>query len=277
MNIDMKAATLAHNFIKSKLGVNIPKIALVLGSGLGDFIKGTHVVASIKYSDIPGFPNNNMSIVGHNHQLSLIELPNGKQILAMCGRFHYFEGYQAKQVALPIVVFALLGVEYLFVSNAAGGINATFTQGDLMLINDHMNFTGYNPLIGINNDTIGPRFLDQTECYNSQLIKMSHQIAKSLNMTLQEGVYMAVSGPTYETKSEINAFRVLGADAVGMSTVYEVITANYFKIKVLGISCITNMATGIANKKHNHEDVVATALATVDKFTILINNIIATL
>jgi purine-nucleoside phosphorylase len=271
-NIDIALASKIADFIKNKFACAIPNLAVILGSGLGDFTQIVKTIKTISYTEIPGFPQS--SVLGHKGSLTIVELDNGKHALVMEGRFHYYEGYSPSEVVLPIVVFHQLGIKYLIVSNAAGGINSAFSKGDLMIINDHINFTGNHPLIGKNDNTLGPRFLDQTECYSNELIRHAKTVAKKLNIHPKEGVYIAVSGPTYETKAEIRAFRALGADAVGMSTVYEVIMANYLGIKVLGISSITNMATGMAKVKHDHGAIVGVAGSVSMQFSSWVKQII---
>ncbi len=274
-NIDIAQAQPIADFIKNKFNSAIPQIAVILGSGLGNFTQIVKIIQSIPYEEIPGFPQSH--VAGHKGNLTIAELDNGKQALIMEGRFHYYEGYTPQQVVLPIVIFHLLGIKQLIVSNAAGGINPKFSQGDLMIIEDHINFTGNHPLIGKNDNTLGPRFLDQTECYSHELIEHALNVAKKIGLSPRQGVYIAVSGPTYETKAEIRAFHALGADAVGMSTVYEVMLANYYGIKVLGISSITNMATGIATEKHDHNAIVGAANDLSDKFSHWVKQIIETL
>jgi purine-nucleoside phosphorylase len=264
-NIMLEEAQVAANYLRSKIQGELPTLAIILGSGLGNFTNIVKVLISINYADIPSFPSNTVS--GHKGRLSLVELDNGKQALVMEGRFHFYEGFSPQVVAFPITVFHLLGVKKLIVTNASGGLNPEFMVGDLMLINDHINFTGNHPLVGHNDNNYGPRFLDQTEPYCPELIALAKQQASTLEIVPQEGVYIGVSGPTYETRAEIRAFHTLGADAVGMSTIYEVIMANYFGIKVLGIACITNMATGLTTVKHKHEDVVKEANLVSVKFS----------
>jgi purine-nucleoside phosphorylase len=265
-NLMINEINIASDFIIKSLDINKyqPKIVVILGSGLGKFIEKIKVVCSIKYMDIPFFPIS--YVEGHKGSLSIGEI-EGKYILIMEGRFHFYEGYSSQEITFPIGVFSKIGINTLIVSNASGGINRDFVVGDLMIINDHINFTGINPLIGKNNEQYGPRFLDQTNPYCPSLIEIAKNTAKISGVVYKEGVYIGVAGPTYETKSEINAFRVLGADAVGMSTIFEVIMANYFKIKVLGISSITNMATGLAGKSHEHNEVVNAANLVSDKFS----------
>jgi purine-nucleoside phosphorylase len=265
-NLMMNEIKIASNFIKTQLHTDKyqPKICVILGSGLGKFSEKVEIIANLKYSDIPFFPVSH--VIGHKGSLSIGKIDN-KFTLIMEGRFHFYEGYSPKELTFPIGVFNQLGINKLIVSNASGGINKSFVVGDLMIINDHINFTGNHPLIGKNDELYGGRFLDQTEPYCKQLIQIAKDTALLHNIMPKEGVYIGVSGPTFETKAEINAFRTLGADAVGMSTIFEVIMANYFKMKVLGISSITNMATGVAEKSHEHQDVVSVANLISDKFS----------
>ena len=263
----------AVSYIKSIFKSEIPKVAVILGSGLGDFTKIVKIINSIPYKEIPSFPNSS-EVSGHKGNLTLATIDNGKEVLLMEGRFHYYQGYTPQQVVLPIIVLHLLGVDTLIISNAAGGCNPHFKQGDLMIINDHINLTGNHPLIGDNDVNLGPRFLDQTQPYNQELIEKTKEVAKKLDIKLQEGVYIGVTGPTYETKAEIRMCQILGADAVGMSTVYEVIMANYFKMKVLAISTITNMATGLSKTKHDHQSIIDSASLISAKFSNLVKEII---
>ena len=263
-NLNIEAAKAAANFVNSKFNVEIPTTAIILGSGLGTFTQKVQVLQSIPYAEIPGFPASN--VVGHKACLSLAQLDNGKTVIVLEGRFHYYEGIPTSQVVLPVTVLHFLGVKNLIVSNAAGGANKNFAVGDLMIIDDQINFTGNNPLIGHNDSELGPRFVDMSEPYSFELIELAKNIATKINLSPKQGTYLSVSGPTYETRAEVRAFAALGADAIGMSTVYEVIVANYFKMQVLGISCITNMATGIATTKHDHSEVVNAANRVADNF-----------
>ena len=242
-------------FIKSRITTS-PKIGIILGSGLGDLVDKIENQLVIKYEDIPNFPRS--TVKGHQGCLVFGKL-QGKDVLAMQGRFHYYEGYTMKEVTYPIFVMKLLGIETLIITNACGGINTSFEPGDLMIINDFINLMPGNPLIGINDDRLGPRFPDMTEPYNIQLIESSKTIAEQLHIPYKEGVYAGFTGPYYETAAEIRMIGRHGADAVGMSTVPETIAANYLGIEVLGIACITNMATGIQKMKHSHERVVEIA------------------
>lgn len=250
------------DFIASKTN-KLPKIGLVLGSGLGDLANKIEKPVIIKYEDIPSFPQS--TVEGHAGQLVIGELA-GKIVVAMQGRFHFYEGYSLKDVTFPIRVMIGLGIDSLIVTNAAGGVNTQFVPGDLMIIQDHINFTGQNPLIGGNLNELGPRFVDMSRAYNRDYIDLAREAGKKLGLNLKEGVYMWFTGSTYETPSEVRLARTLGADAVGMSTVPEVIIANHQGIKVLGISCITNMASGILDQPLNHEEVVETSKRVKDSF-----------
>lgn len=243
------------DFIKGKTSLN-PKIGVVLGSGLGDLVEWMEDKEYIGYENIPNFPKS--TVVGHQGQLVIGKI-KGIEVLVMQGRFHYFEGYTMKEVAYPIYVMKLLGIEKLILTNACGGINTDFEPGTLMIINDFINLVSDNPLIGGNDERFGTRFPDMSEPYKIELMDIAKSTAKDLSIDYKEGVYAGFMGPYYETAAEIRMIRNHGADAVGMSTVPETIAANYLGIDVLGISCITNMATGIQKVKHSHERVVETA------------------
>ncbi|MBU5293186.1 purine-nucleoside phosphorylase [Anaerosalibacter bizertensis] len=258
------------NYILSKVEFK-PSIGIILGSGLGDLAEKIENPEVIKYDDIPNFPIS--TVEGHKGRLILGELEN-KKVIAMQGRFHFYEGYPLEDVTFPIRVMKAIGIEIIIVTNAAGGANKDYKPGDLMLITDHINFTGRNPLMGRNIDDLGPRFLDMTSSYDKQLIEIAKNSAKSIDVDLKEGVYMWFTGPTYETPSEVRLARTLGADAVGMSTVPEVIVARHGGMKVLGISCITNMAAGILDKPLNHEEVVETSEKVKGTFEKLIRKIV---
>ncbi|OGI21265.1 MAG: purine-nucleoside phosphorylase [Candidatus Melainabacteria bacterium RIFOXYA12_FULL_32_12] len=260
------------NFIKSKLSeLNaIPNIGLVLGSGLGDIADEIEGI-KIPYSEIPGFRAS--TVTGHSGNLVIGKL-NTKTVIAMQGRLHFYEGYSISEVIYPVRVMKALGISTLILTNAAGGINKNFNPGDLMIIVDHINLMGNNPLIGKNLNELGPRFVDLTYAYDKELVKLTENTAKDLNTPTQKGVYIAVTGPTYETPAEIRMLRTLGADAVGMSTVPEVIAANHMGLKVLGISCITNMAAGILDQPLNHDEVIETSRKTKQNFTKLIKTVI---
>lgn len=233
-----------------------PEIGIILGSGLGALVDIMENKEIIPYSCIPHFPVSHVE--GHAGNLVFGSI-NGRSIVCMQGRFHYYEGFHMKDVAYPVYVMKQLGVSNLIVTNACGGINREFVPGDLMIITDHINFSANNSLIGPNDDRLGPRFPDMTEAYNRDLIIKAEKTADKLGIEYMHGVYIFFPGPTFETAAEIRAFASMGADAVGMSTVPEVIAANYLGMKVLGISCITNMATGISQTKHDHAEVLKTA------------------
>ncbi|HLR34372.1 MAG TPA: purine-nucleoside phosphorylase [Tissierellales bacterium] len=248
-----------------------PSIGIVLGSGLGTLADDIINPVIIDYNEIPNFPVS--TVEGHKGRLVIGEL-SGKNVLAMQGRFHYYEGYSIEDVTFPIRVMKGIGIEKLIVTNAAGGSNKNFESGDLMIIRDHINFSGINPLMGKNYDELGPRFLDMSMAYDKELIDIAKEVGNNINLDLKEGVYMWFSGPTYETPAEIKMATVLGADAVGMSTVPEVIVANHGSMKVLGISCITNMAAGILDKSLDHNEVIETSKKVKDKFELLVKEII---
>lgn len=257
-------------FINKKIPTK-PQVGLILGSGLGGLADKIENPIKISYGDIPNFPVS--TVEGHAGQLVIGQLGD-KQVIAMQGRFHFYEGYSLRDVTFPIRVMIGLGIKNLIVTNAAGGSNRDFKPGDLMLITDHINYTGENPLHGNNFDELGPRFLDMTYAYNKGLLEIAKNSGCKLNIDLKEGVYMWFTGPTYETPAEVRLAITLGADAVGMSTVPEVIVANHQGVKVLGISCITNMAAGILDQPLNHEEVVTTSIMVKDKFESLIIEIL---
>ena len=260
----------AIDYIKSIIKDFKPEIGLVLGSGLGeiaDEVKGIR----IPYCEIQGFENS--TVEGHKGSLVFAEV-NGKKCVFMQGRYHFYEGYSLKKITYPIIIMKQLGIKKLILTNAAGGINLNFKSGDLMLITDHMNLMGQNTLVGKNDDTIGTRFPDMSEVYTPELRKKVLETAKKLNIELQQGVYCATTGPSYETPAEVKMMRILGADACGMSTIPEAIVAAHAGIKIIGISCITNMAAGINGKKLSHKEVVQTADKVKTNFKKLILNII---
>ncbi|MBU3136333.1 purine-nucleoside phosphorylase [Clostridium gasigenes] len=242
-------------YIKSKIDL-MPKIGVVLGSGLGDLVDSIENKEYINYEDIPNFPRS--TVKGHNGRLVFGKIKD-TYVLAMQGRFHYFEGYTMKEVAYPIYVMKQLGIEKVIITNACGGINTSFKPGTLMIINDFINLVSDNPLIGINDERFGTRFPDMSEPFKLELIDKAKKIADEIGVEYKEGVYAGFMGPYYETAAEIRSIRNQGADAVGMSTVPETIAANYLGIDVLGISCITNMGTGIQKQKHSHENVIEIA------------------
>ncbi|MCG8498803.1 MAG: purine-nucleoside phosphorylase [Firmicutes bacterium] len=257
-------------FIRSKIEMQ-PEIAAVLGSGLGVLADEVEEAVEINYADIPHFPVS--TVEGHAGKLVIGKL-EGKAVMVMKGRFHYYEGYGMDEVAFPIRVMKLLGINNLLVTNAAGGINKKFEPGDLMLIKDHIKFFSESPLRGKNIEAFGPRFNDMSDCYTAALRETAKEIAYGLGLVLQEGVYGFMPGPSYETPAEIKMLNVLGADAVGMSTVPEVIVATHAGMKVLGISCISNMAAGILDQPLHHEEVMETAESVKEKFLTLVRAII---
>ncbi len=258
------------SFIKSKITTS-PGIGLILGSGLGVLAEQIQQPIILPYADIPEFPVS--TVEGHAGQLVFGELC-GKKVVAMQGRFHYYEGYSMEQVTFPVRVMKLLGVETIIVTNAAGSVNENFAPGDLMLITDHINFMGTNPLIGANDERFGPRFPDMSEAYNKELRSLAIQIAITQGLDLKEGVYVGNTGPTYETPAEIRMARVMGGDAVGMSTVPEVIVARHCGMKVLGISCLTNMAAGILDQPLSHDEVIETTEKVKEKFLRFVKEIV---
>ncbi|MDR3599285.1 MAG: purine-nucleoside phosphorylase [Desulfosporosinus sp.] len=245
----------ASSYLKERV-TEVPELGVVLGSGLGAFADLVEEKVVIPYREIPHFPIS--TVEGHAGQLVFGKV-QGRSLVVMQGRFHYYEGYMMQEVTFPIRVMQVLGVTGLIVTNAAGGINSAFQAGDLVLIKDHLNLMGDNPLRGENLANLGPRFPDLSEGYNWAWRQKALEVAKKLGIKPQEGVYVAVSGPNYETPAEIRYLRTIGADMVGMSTVPEVIVANHGGMRVLGISCVTNMAAGILPQKLNHAEVMETA------------------
>ncbi|KAB2338387.1 purine-nucleoside phosphorylase [Cytobacillus depressus] len=232
-----------------------PLIGLILGSGLGVLGDEVEEAVKIPYNEIPNFPVS--TVEGHAGNL-VFGLLNDVPVAVMQGRFHYYEGYSFDKVTFPIRVMKELGIHTLVVTNAAGGVNESYSPGDLMLISDHINNMGSNPLIGPNDSRMGVRFPDMSKAYSAELRKLAKEIAGKINLPIQEGVYVGNTGPTYETPAEIRMLRTLGGDAVGMSTVPEVIVARHANMSVLGISCISNMAAGILDQPLNHEEVIET-------------------
>jgi len=261
-----KASQYIQNIIKEK-----PEIGIILGSGLGPLADEIENPIEIDYKDIPGFPVS--TVVGHAGKLVFGTL-EGKKVLAMKGRFHYYEGYDPKQVTLPVRVMKLLGINNLLVTNAAGGINKEFSTGALMLIKDHISFFVPSSLRGENIEEFGVRFPDMSEAYSKDLRAMAKEIAKEKGVEIFEGIYAFAQGPMYETPAEIRAFSIMGADAVGMSTVLEVMTARHSSMNVLGISCITNMAAGILDQKLDHKEVMETAKRVEKGFVALAKGIV---
>ncbi|MBA4495699.1 purine-nucleoside phosphorylase [Paenactinomyces guangxiensis] len=248
-----------------------PRIGLILGSGLGVLAEELENPVSISYEEIPHFPVS--TVEGHAGQLVLGTL-EGQQVVVMAGRFHLYEGHELSSVTFPIRVMKELGVETILVTNAAGGVNESYSAGDLMLIRDHINLMFRNPLIGPNDPELGVRFPDMSNAYDPDLRELARRVGDKHGIQLQEGVYTAVLGPSYETPAEIRMIRKIGGDAVGMSTVPEVITARHAGIRVLGISCISNMAAGILPQPLSHEEVMETADRVKTKFIQLVRGII---
>ena len=265
--------TAAAEYLKAHVSLR-PTIGLVLGSGLGDYADTLEDSIRIPFSQIPNFPL--PTIEGHAGAL-VFGRKQGKTVVMLQGRIHYYEGLSMREITLPIRVLAALGVKQLVLTNAAGGVNTAFHPGDLMLIADHINYSGMNPLIGPNLDAFGPRFPDMSDLYTADLRSAIREAAKENGIPLQEGVYAMYSGPNYETPAEIRMFRVLGADAVGMSTVPEALVAGHCGMQVVGVSCVTNMAAGVLPLKLDHSDVMESAARVHDTFQNLMDVILKTL
>jgi purine-nucleoside phosphorylase len=249
----------------------VPRIGLVLGSGLGDFAGTLGEAVSMPYAGLPHWPSSN--VIGHEGRL-VVGTSRGKTVAALSGRSHVYEGHDLRTVTFAVRVLGLLGVKTLILTNAAGGINTSFSEGALMVIDDHINLIGNNPLAGPNDDRFGPRFPDMTEVYSKRLRRMADEAARAMGMTLPHGVYVALLGPSYETPAEIRFLRTIGADAVGMSTVPEAIAARHMGIEVLGISCITNMAAGVLPRPLDHHEVLETTRRVRGQFMTLLEGIL---
>ena len=249
-----------------------PAVGIVLGSGLGNLTSEMQVEQEIGYDKIPHFPVS--TVVGHSGKLIFGQL-NGKAVVVMAGRFHYYEGYTPQQVAYPVRVMKMLGVHTLLISNAAGSVNATFKVGDLMMIKDHISFFTVNPLLGKNEETLGARFPDMSEPYSKELIAKAKEIGNRLGYDLKEGVYTGVTGPTFETRAEYMLIKIVGGDAVGMSTVQEVIAAVHAGIKVFAVSVITDLGIREDDNIITHEEVLAAAKDAEPKLTALFRELIA--
>ena len=260
----------AARIIRSRT-TETPRIAIILGSGLGAFADDFENAVSIPYEDITGFPRS--TAAGHAGRLVIGKIDQ-VPLMAMQGRVHFYEGYSLEQVTFPIRVFKLLGIKTLILTNASGGVNVQFSQGALMIISDHLNLLGDNPLRGPNDTRFGPRFPDMTAVYSPELQEIVIEEAKALNVEVRRGIYAALAGPSYETPAEIHLMRTLGADAVGMSTVPEAIVARHMDLEVLGISCITNMAAGLSDEPINHDDVMATGDRVRETFTQLLRKVV---
>ncbi len=267
---EFEQATRAAKFILAKTKLR-PKIALVLGSGLGAFADEFKNATRIPYKKIPHFPQS--TAIGHAGQL-VIGRVGDVSVVGMQGRVHLYEGYTAKQVAFPIRVFQRAGIKAVIVTNAAGGINLGYSQGALVALRDHINHQSANPLIGPNDDRFGPRFPDMTHAYDPEFRRFVAEEGKRLKLNLHEGVYLALLGPNYETPAEIHAFRALGADLVGMSTVPEVLAARHSDLRVLGISCVTNMAAGVTGAPLTAEEVFETGARVKNDFIALLKAVI---
>jgi purine-nucleoside phosphorylase len=269
-SIEFRHAERAAKFILAKTKLR-PRIALVLGSGLGDFADEFTNATKIPYSKIPHFPRS--TAIGHAGQLVVGEVGD-VAVAGMQGRVHLYEGYSVKEVAFPIRVFARIGIKAVILTNAAGGINRNYSQGCLVVIRDHVNLQGANPLSGPNDERFGVRFPDMTQAYDREFHAFVNEEAKKLGLNIHQGVYLAVAGPSYETPAEIYSFRTIGADLVGMSTVPEVIAARHSGIRVLGISCVTNMAAGTTDEPLNHLEVLDTTKRVRKQFIALLTAVI---
>lgn len=269
----LKAIDEAKQYIADKANIR-PELGLILGSGLGDLADEIEAPVAIPYADIPHFPVS--TVEGHAGRLVLGTL-EGKKVIAMQGRFHFYEGYPMQDVVFPVRVMKVLGADILIVTNACGGMNPAFKPGDLMLIEDHINFIGTNPLIGKNYNELGPRFPDISRAYSEDLLKLAKETAADLGIEVKSGVYCAISGPGYCTRAELRMLRQWGADAVGMSTVPEAMAAAHMSMKVLGVSCVTDMAIADELEPISHEIVMEMANKTKPKFIKLIKSIIGTM
>ena len=261
----------SYEYCKRKIDFK-PKVALVLGSGLGQFAETIDIVDEVSYNEIEGFPVS--TVAGHNGRF-LFGYVENVPIVAMQGRVHYYEGYSMQDVVLPIRLMGLLGAEILFLTNASGGVNRNFSAGDFMLITDQIASFVPSPLIGANEEKLGPRFPDMSEIYDKDLQVLIRETAKEENIPLQEGVYLQFTGPNYESPAEVRMAEILGADAVGMSTACEAIAANHMGMKICGISCVTNMACGISKQPLSHEEVQETANKKASLFQTLVRKSIA--
>ena len=270
MDSDFARAESAAKFLHAQTALR-PAIGLVLGSGLGGFADDLSEAARIPYANIPSFPRS--TAVGHAGQM-VIGKVGAVAVAAMQGRVHLYEGYSAKEVAFPTRVFGRMGIRALILTNAAGGINLEYNQGALVVITDHINLQGHNPLSGPNDDRFGPRFPDMTQAYWKPYRELALRCARRLGKTLYQGVYAGLLGPSYETPAEIRYLRTIGADLVGMSTIPEVIVARHMGIKVLAISCVTNMAAGISDEVLSHEDVIKTGERVQGDFVALLRAVL---
>ncbi|MGE5678595.1 MAG: purine-nucleoside phosphorylase [Pseudomonadota bacterium] len=260
----------AAEYIKAKSGFE-PEIGIILGTGLGSLGEQIEAISVIDYSEIPEFPVS--TVFGHAGRLILGWL-EGKKVIAMQGRFHFYEGYSMQEVTIPVRVMKKLGIKLLFASNAAGGLNPAFKAGDMMIITDHINLMGSNPLLGPNLEEFGPRFPDMSEAYDRELVELLERVAAEKGIKVHKGVYGAISGPPYETKAELRMMIKLGFDTVGMSTIPEVITAKHCGLKVAGISCVTDMAIPDSMTAPSHEEIVKVAEEAKPKFMALVKQFV---
>lgn len=258
--------------LKQKLGNYKPQTALILGSGLGAVADNIQNPLIIRYEEIEGFPKS--TVAGHCGQL-VAGLLNGREVLCLQGRFHLYEGHKPSVIAEVIQALKYIGITEIIITNAAGSLNPAFAPGEIMMISDHINFSGHNPLVGPNDENAGPRFVDMSNAYDHSLREKAHKVATREKIKLHEGIYLMVLGPNFETAAEIRAFRTLGADAVGMSTVPEVIAAVHCGIKVIAFSAITNFGTGMQNGALSHDETLAGAAKAADNLTTLIRAYLA--
>jgi purine-nucleoside phosphorylase len=263
----------AADAVRGRLA-EVPQVGIVLGSGLGDFAKSLTDAVTMPYGTLPHWPASR--VIGHEGTL-VVGKSAGKPIAALAGRCHAYEGHDMATVTFAVRVLGMLGVKTVILTNAAGGVNTGFSQGALMVIDDHINLMGANPLVGTNDERFGPRFPDMTDIYSARLRAVADRAGKAINLLLPHGIYVAVLGPSYETPAEIRYLRTIGADAVGMSTVPEAIVARHMKIEVLGISCITNMAAGVLPHPLDHDEVMDTARRIRGQFIALLEGIIGQL
>ena len=267
---DFDRVTAAADEVRGRVGP-VPPVAIVLGSGLGALAGRLTDAVGVRYGEIPGWPT--PRVAGHAGTLFAGSVA-GRRVLALSGRAHFYEGHAMGAVTFPMRVLGRLGVTTVVLTNAAGGLNPAFWRGALMIVDDHLNLMGVNPLVGTNDDRFGPRFPDMSEVYSRRLRRIADEAAGALGERIEHGVYLAVSGPSYETPAEIRAFRTLGADAVGMSTVPEALVARHMGIEVLGISCITNPAAGLSEHPVTAEDVLETTAGVRDRFIALMEAIL---
>ena len=263
-------ATEAAEFIAARTPLR-PRVAIVLGSGLGAFAEKLEQATAIPFGEIPHFPRS--TVEGHSGRL-VVGMISGVPVAVMQGRVHAYEGYSPQEVTFPVRVLGRMGVQRLVLTNAAGGINEGFRQGQLVLIADHINFSGRNPLVGPNDERLGLRFFDMSEAYSARLRELARKAAQDMDLDLEEGVYLCVAGPSFETPAEIRAFERMGADLVGMSTVQETIVARHMGLEVLGISCVTNMAAGIQATPLSHEEVMETGRAVEARLAVLLSRVV---